>query len=56
MRVAYTPIMAPVHEIPADVLSNLSEMTRTAIERLRRHQPEEVDLFVTFLLIVVRMC
>ncbi|TBU54543.1 NUDIX hydrolase domain-like protein [Dichomitus squalens] len=35
--------MALLHEIPAEALNNLSETTRTAIERLRRHQPEEVD-------------
>ncbi|KAI1797449.1 NUDIX hydrolase domain-like protein [Ganoderma leucocontextum] len=35
--------MPNVHEMPVEVLNDLSETTRTAVQRLRRHQPEAVD-------------
>ncbi|KAI0709890.1 NUDIX hydrolase domain-like protein [Earliella scabrosa] len=36
--------MAPAYDIPEDALSRLSERNRACIERLRVHQPEQVDL------------
>lgn len=38
--------MSATHEIPSDALETLSPRNRGCIERLRAHQPEEVDLFV----------
>lgn len=38
--------MFATHEIPSEALEALSPRNRGCIERLRAHQPEEVDLFV----------
>ncbi|KAH9846233.1 NUDIX hydrolase domain-like protein [Lenzites betulinus] len=38
--------MTATHEIPAEALETLSPLNKACIERLRTHQPEEIDLFV----------
>ena len=43
---AYLTMAIARHEIPPQVLSGLSQTTRTGLERLRDHQPELADLFV----------
>ncbi|KAI0329275.1 hypothetical protein GY45DRAFT_1354623 [Cubamyces sp. BRFM 1775] len=38
--------MSAPHEIPTEILDTLSPRNKSCVERLRRHRPEEVDLFV----------
>ncbi|KAI0833712.1 NUDIX hydrolase domain-like protein [Trametes gibbosa] len=38
--------MDTTHDIPPKVLETLSRSNKTCIERLRIHQPEEIDLFI----------
>ena len=40
--------MSPVYAVPDEALKNLAEASRASIERLRGHQPEDVDLYALF--------
>ncbi|KAL7279362.1 hypothetical protein ACG7TL_007203 [Trametes sanguinea] len=45
--------MTPKHEIASQVLESFTPRNRTCIERLRSHQPEEVDLFVHISMLIL---